>query len=119
MSVNNNLSFFHSSYTLLGSSSSPIIDSDKKIIGIHKYANKTLNIGFFISSAIDELTEQKINKIVNDIEESKEEKQSNEEEPKDNTNSNKFNQNAYINNILNSSPIINVSQENMSQFGIL
>ena len=68
------------------------------VIGIHKGANKTLNIGFFISPAIDELTEEEINKIVNFIKESKEEEESNEEEPKDNTNSNTFNQNNYINN---------------------
>lgn len=118
--VNDDFSFFHSSDTRAGSSGSPIIDIDKMVIGIHKGANKTLNIGFFISPAIDELTEEEINKIVNFIKESKEEEESNEEEPKDNTNSNTFNQNNYINNLLNSSTsIMNLSQENITKFGIL
>ena len=138
---NNKTNFFHSSDTREGSSGSPIVNSDKKVIGIHNGAYQKLNYGTFISSIIVRLTtERNIEKIndntpyennnkeINDkeerdeipnIEAKKDEDKNEDEQPKEDIKINTFNENNYINNLIKSSPMLTLSQENMSKFGNL
>ena len=138
---NNKTNFFHSSDTREGSSGSPIVNSDKKVIGIHNGAYQEVNYGTFISSIIDRLTtERNIEKIndntpyennnkeINDkeerdeipnIEAKKDEDKNEDEQPKEDIKINTFNENNYINNLIKSSPMLTLSQENMSKFGNL
>jgi V8-like Glu-specific endopeptidase len=140
---NNKTNFFHSSDTREGSSGSPIVNSDKKVIGIHNGAYQEVNYGTFISSIIDRLTtERNIEKIndntpyennnkeINDEEESNERQKDNietkkdedkneDEQPKEDIKINTFNETDYINNIINNSPVLTLSKENMSKFGNL
>ena len=134
--ASNNINFFHSSDTREGSSGSPIVNSDKKVIGIHNGAYNELNYGTFLSSIIKRLTEERnIKKInenrpyennnreTNDKEENDEiqidKKKDEDEQPKEDTKVNAFNQNNYINNLINSSPLFSLSQENVTKFGNL
>ena len=56
--VQNNTRFLHSSDTRGGSSGSPIIDTNKKVVGIHNGAYQQLNLGTFIGPIINELTKE-------------------------------------------------------------
>ena len=131
----NNLNFLHSSDTREGSSGSPIINSDKKVIGIHNGAYDDLNYGTFIGPIITKLTkEENIEKIndnkpyendnkeINDKEENDDIKKDDDEneQPKEDNNNNTFDQKSYYNNLINStSPFFSLSQENATNFGIL
>ena len=142
--ASNNINFYHSSDARKGSSGSPIVNTDKKVIGLHNGAYNNLNCGTFISPIIDRLsTEGNIIKIndnkpyednnreTNDdkndeiqkdnIERKKDEDQDEkeDEQPKEDIKVNAFNQNNYINNLLNSSPVFSLSQDNMIKFGNL
>ena len=140
----NNTRFFHSSDTRGGSSVSPIINTDKEVVGMHNGAYQKLNLGTFIGSIFNQIAkEENIEKIndnnntyknndkennnkeenneIKNVEQkaNKDEDEDEKEQPKEDTKNNTFNQNSYINNLINSSPILTLSQENMATFGNL
>lgn len=129
--------FYHSADTRFGSSGSPIINSDKKVVGIHCGAKNNLNYGSFIGAILNEINKEgNIEKIddnksyeiknddknVNkdeDEQPKEEDRQPEEEQPKEDIKANAFDLNSYMNNLMNSSPIMTLSQENMTKFGNL
>jgi len=148
-SIIKNYHFLHSADTRAGSSGSPIINSDKKVIGIHNGAYEKLNSGTFISSIINELAEEIDSEKIDDNkpyennnieinvkedngeiekgnlmarkdeDKNEDEDEDKDEQPKEDTKVNTFNQNDYINNLINSSSVLSLSQENIAKFGSL
>ena len=131
----NKINFFHSADTREGSSGSPIINSDKKVVGIHDGEYNGINYGTFIGSIINELNNEgnneniiddepfeNNNKVTNDNEKNndinKNDKKNNEnEQPKENNQNNTFDQNSYVNNLINTSPILSLDQQSAQNFG--
>ena len=162
----------HSSDTRAGSSGSPIINIEKKVVGIHcgsldigdekekekenekekekEKKTKMMNYGTFIGDIINELMKEGNIEIINETKpydnndnennskdneiksvdqkanqrDNEQPKKVNppkeeEEQPKEDTKINIYDQNSYINNIINSSPILTLSKENMAKFGNL